>query len=158
MRILDSIHFRIPPQVSPYVVYLFFGAGDVLLYVGLTKDFRDRCAAHAEKAWFAEVERVEFLPCETRSGAAAAEANLIRNRTPLYNRSAGVVMADKTRPDLPVMQRVTIKVPDPLLNWLMSEADRQDFPVSEVILRILENAWELEDAGSPGWTKPKQRP
>lgn len=93
---------RLPPQLDPALaaelpegpgVYLFYGEGDALLYVGKSNQLASRVLAH-----FADprarhgqelaqlVRRVEWRETAGEFGALLAEARLIRERRPLLNR------------------------------------------------------------------------
>jgi len=93
---------RLPPQLDPALadelpegagVYLFYGEGDALLYVGKSGHLASRVLAHfsdprarhaAELAQF--VRRIEWRETPGEFGALLAEARLIRERRPLLNR------------------------------------------------------------------------
>ena len=71
---------------APMALYRLYGAGDDLLYVGITGNLRVRFARHAaEKQWWPDVARrtVEWLP--SWGEALKAEAAAIRAENPRYN-------------------------------------------------------------------------
>jgi DNA polymerase-3 subunit epsilon len=93
---------RLPPQLDPGIadelpegpgVYLCFGEGDALLYVGKAKNLASRVPAqfadpHAklERQLAGEVRRIEWIETAGEFGALVTEARLIKARRPLLNR------------------------------------------------------------------------
>lgn len=70
----------------PAAVYRCFDAGDVLLYIGVSKDFGARWRRHAaEKHWWPEVVRqaIDWHPDE--ASAYAAETAAISAESPRHN-------------------------------------------------------------------------
>ena len=69
-----------------HVLYRFYDASDVLLYVGITADFGSRVKGHqAEKHWSDLIVNVRLEHFATRSEALDAERVAIRDENPLYN-------------------------------------------------------------------------
>jgi predicted GIY-YIG superfamily endonuclease len=69
-----------------HVLYRFWNAEDVLLYVGISVDSPTRIANHMrDKSWFGEVDTIKLIKFATRAEALAAEAEMIRTLKPLYN-------------------------------------------------------------------------
>lgn len=67
-------------------LYRFFNAEDVLLYVGITKNFGQRWINHASsKPWWTEAQRHTAEWFETRCDAAAAEKRAVVDERPKYN-------------------------------------------------------------------------
>jgi DNA polymerase-3 subunit epsilon len=95
---------RLPPQLDPALadelpegpgVYLFYGEGDALLYVGKAKNLATRVPAHFAEArtklareLTERVRRVEWVETAGEFGALLTEARLVRARKPLLNRSS----------------------------------------------------------------------
>lgn len=72
----------------PAAIYRLFDTDDVLLYVGVTGNLRERLGNHSRtQRWWPEVARkaVEWYP--TRTEAEDAEKRAIREERPLYNRA-----------------------------------------------------------------------
>jgi len=75
-------------------VYRFFGADDVLLYVGKAKCIRERVFSHWQAALcnsraqrlVLETRRVDWIETAGELGALLAEAQQVRELRPLYNR------------------------------------------------------------------------
>jgi len=109
---------QLPPQLDPAIadelpegpgVYLFYGDGDALLYVGKAGNLASRVPAHfagthsrqdAELARL--VRRIEWIETAGEFGALLAEARLIRSRRPALNRrarGAGASWAIRLRED-----------------------------------------------------------
>ena len=71
-------------------VYRAFGAGDVLLYVGVAGNWGHRWSQHSlRSAFFAEVLRLEIEWLPSRAEALALEAELITQHQPLFNVRGG---------------------------------------------------------------------
>lgn len=67
-------------------LYRFFGADDVLLYIGISRDFLKRRAQHASRAdWWPRVVRHSVEYRSSRSLALRDEARAIRTERPLFN-------------------------------------------------------------------------
>lgn len=93
---------RLPPQLDPGLadelpegpgVYLFYGQGDALLFVGRAKSLASRVPAHFGEARSKQdaelarlVRRVEWLETAGEFGALLTEARLRKARRPLLNR------------------------------------------------------------------------
>jgi len=93
---------RLPPQLDASLadelpeapgVYLFYGEGDALLYVGKAKNLATRVLAHfadprarREQEMFRLVRRIEWIETAGEFGALVTEARLIKERKPLLNR------------------------------------------------------------------------
>jgi DNA polymerase-3 subunit epsilon len=93
---------RLPPQLDPALadelpegpgVYLIYGDGDALLYVGKAKNLASRVPAHfagsrskLDRELAERVRRIEWVETAGEFGAALAEARLIRDRKPALNR------------------------------------------------------------------------
>ncbi|MEG0821346.1 MAG: exonuclease domain-containing protein [Burkholderiaceae bacterium] len=81
---------ELPPAPG---VYLFYGAGEALLYIGKSLDLRQRVAAHfssghshaREQALAAAVHRIEWETTAGEFGALLREAQLIQTRRPAHN-------------------------------------------------------------------------
>lgn len=73
-------------EVAPHYLYRLFSASRVLLYVGVTRDLRDRFAQHAgEKEWWPEVTRKTVALYLSEKKARAAETLAIRDENPAHN-------------------------------------------------------------------------
>ena len=93
----------LPPQLPPELgdelpetpgVYRFHGAGDLLLYVGKSRNIRTRVLAHfaaehragGEQRLARQVERVSWTETAGELGALLIEAQAIKQHKPLHNR------------------------------------------------------------------------
>jgi len=73
-------------------VYRAFGAGDVLLYVGVAGNWGHRWSQHSlRSAFFAEVLRLEIEWLPSREAALRLEAALIREFRPRFNIRSGAL-------------------------------------------------------------------
>jgi DNA polymerase-3 subunit epsilon len=93
---------RLPPQLDPTLadelpegpgVYLFYGEGDALLYVGKAKNLASRIPAHfgnpgakLDGQLTRLVRRIEWIETAGEFGALVAEARFIKARKPAFNR------------------------------------------------------------------------
>jgi DNA polymerase-3 subunit epsilon len=94
---------RLPPQLDPALadelpecpgVYLFYGEGDALLYVGKSVNLRSRVLSHfdgdhrsaKEFKLSRQVRRVEWVETAGEIGALLREARWVKERMPLHNR------------------------------------------------------------------------
>ena len=86
-------------------VYLFYGAGDLLLYVGKSKTLRARIRAHfsarKERKLCRRVKRIEIRPTAGELGALLLESKFIKELRPLHNvaakRRRRIVLAKRAR-------------------------------------------------------------
>ncbi|WP_308388775.1 exonuclease domain-containing protein [Acidithiobacillus sp. AMEEHan] len=75
-------------------VYLFFGSGEIPLYIGKSIHLRKRVLEHfrndfrhdREMQIAQQVERIEWLETQGELGALLLESRLVKERNPLYNR------------------------------------------------------------------------
>jgi DNA polymerase-3 subunit epsilon len=95
---------RLPPQLDPGIadelpdgpgVYLMFGEGNALLYVGMARNLASRVPAHfagtpagLDRELAERVRRIEWIETAGEFGALVTEARLIKARRPLLNRRA----------------------------------------------------------------------
>lgn len=92
----------LPPQLDTNVadiperpgVYLFFGEGEIPLYIGKSVKLRSRIMSHFQAATKEaremrianEIRRIEWIETAGELGALLLEARLIKQRQPLHNR------------------------------------------------------------------------
>jgi DNA polymerase-3 subunit epsilon len=73
-------------------VYLFYGSGDLLLYVGKSRSLRSRIRAHfssSDERWLCRIiKRIEVRPTPGELGALLLESKLIKELRPLHNVAA----------------------------------------------------------------------
>jgi hypothetical protein len=82
----DKHHPDVNVIPEPTALYRFFGADDVLLYVGITKDLGTRLKSHnREKDWFREVSYIRLEHFDSRAEAEQAEILAIRTECPVWN-------------------------------------------------------------------------
>lgn len=75
---------------EPTTVYRCFGADGVLLYVGMTGNWKRRRAAHKRRAPFwSEVAYTVTVDHPSRRAAGLAEVEAIRNESPVHNKAPG---------------------------------------------------------------------
>lgn len=68
------------------VLYRFYDASDVLLYVGITQQWEIRMASHRRGApWWDLAERLTFAVYPDRQAAQDAERAAIKGESPVYN-------------------------------------------------------------------------
>jgi predicted GIY-YIG superfamily endonuclease len=81
--------FPASPDRLPYrdqsCVYLLYGEGEDLLYVGCSKHARDRLATHAKDKRFVEARRYELEIFDGYNEARKREKVLIRTLNPRIN-------------------------------------------------------------------------
>lgn len=69
-----------------HVLYRIFDAGNVLLYVGVTNDWRRRESEHARsKQWWELAAHIKRETFPDRESVIAAEKQAIRTENPRYN-------------------------------------------------------------------------
>ena len=74
-------------HAEPTAVYIYLDAENRPLYVGITRNHKNRHADHMLSSNFRnEVARREVFVCATRRGALDAEAALIRIMQPKFNK------------------------------------------------------------------------
>lgn len=70
-------------------VYLFYGQGDILLYVGKSKNIRARIRSHfaaSDERWLIKrIHRIEVRETAGELGALLLESQLIKELRPMYN-------------------------------------------------------------------------
>lgn len=92
----------LPPQLETDVqtipespgVYLFYGEGEQVLYIGKSVKLRSRIMSHfqassrepREMRIAQEIRRIEWIPSAGELGALLLEARLVKARQPLHNR------------------------------------------------------------------------
>lgn len=74
------------PEGSVAGVYRLFSESDVLLYVGCSKDIKDRVSGLQGYHWWIDVDRIEVKWFDDVDAAADAELDAIRTESPLHNR------------------------------------------------------------------------
>jgi DNA polymerase-3 subunit epsilon len=94
----------LPPQLPPDVldaipeqpgVYLFYGDNPLPLYIGKSRNLRERVAAHFTSDWASETDHrlsgeIRRIECETTAGELGAllrEATLVKALLPAHNRT-----------------------------------------------------------------------
>ncbi|MFM2239179.1 MAG: Excinuclease cho [Pseudomonadota bacterium] len=86
-HLLDAASLSALPRSSG--VYSFMGDGALPLYIGKSVDIRSRVMAHLraddEAAMMAQCRRVEFIETAGEIGALLLEAQLIKQKSPLFN-------------------------------------------------------------------------
>lgn len=79
---------------EPTALYRVFGDADVLLYIGISKDFGTRWKQHARvQPWWGERRRLTVELLDSRPDAEAAEDVAIKAEGPKYNKR-GTVQPD----------------------------------------------------------------
>lgn len=74
------------PAMRAHMLYRFYDADDVLLYVGMTMNPGQRWANHRdEKAWWADVATVRTQLFDSREAVLEAETKAIQAEHPLHN-------------------------------------------------------------------------
>lgn len=72
----------------PVVVYRFWDAEPLLLYVGITSTPLKRFKAHSRKStWWPEIARMQVVGYPNRKAALAAESRAIHTEGPIWNRA-----------------------------------------------------------------------
>jgi hypothetical protein len=68
--------------------YAAFDESGAIIYVGRTKNFLPRIARHhmERSAWISEAVSIDFVPCASFGDSLVAEAVLIRDHQPKYNK------------------------------------------------------------------------
>lgn len=76
-------------RTRPHAVYLFYGEGDEVLYVGSTSNLSSRFRSHqTQQPWWGDVRRIETLRWFDGAGPARqVERELILGLAPRYNRN-----------------------------------------------------------------------
>lgn len=69
------------------IVYRAFSKDNELLYIGITKDLKNRIINHkSSKKWWIEVDRIDEESFDDRVSAMKAEARAIKSENPKYNK------------------------------------------------------------------------
>jgi DNA polymerase III subunit epsilon len=97
---IPSLPAQLPPDVLETVpegagVYLFYGDNPLPLYIGKSKNLRERVSAHFSSDWAsetdlrlsAEIRRIECEPTAGELGALLREAKLVKSLLPAHNRA-----------------------------------------------------------------------
>ncbi|HVF65058.1 MAG TPA: exonuclease domain-containing protein [Casimicrobiaceae bacterium] len=97
---IPSLPAQLPPDVLDGIpegpgVYLFYGDNPLPLYIGKSRNLRERVAAHFTSDWAtetdlrlsAEIRRIECEPTAGELGALLREATLIKALLPAHNRA-----------------------------------------------------------------------
>ncbi len=88
-------------------VYLFYGAGEQLLYVGKSKTLRSRIRAHfssSTERWLCRrIKRIEIQQTPGELGALLLESKLIKEMRPLHN------VASRRRRRIVLARRITVR-------------------------------------------------
>ncbi len=80
---------RTPLWDRPTFVYRFFAADDVLLYVGISDDWKNRCEQHRARApWYQMATYLTVEQYENRRLAFAAESWALAYEDPKWNTEA----------------------------------------------------------------------
>lgn len=75
-----------PAKVDTHVLYRFYDANSVLLYIGITRNPPARFKGHAtEKSWWDMVAHIKMETLGSRDELAAAERYAIITEVPRYN-------------------------------------------------------------------------
>jgi predicted GIY-YIG superfamily endonuclease len=70
---------------GPHFVYRYFGTQDEVLYIGVTKNPRQRFSEHARTPWGREKERITTVAFAIREDAEREERRAIAEEHPKYN-------------------------------------------------------------------------
>ena len=97
---IPSLPAQLPPDVLDGVpecagVYVFYGDNPLPLYIGKSRNLRERVAAHFSSDWAsetdlrlsAEIRRIECEPTAGELGALLREATLVKSLLPAHNRA-----------------------------------------------------------------------
>lgn len=84
---------------EPTAVYRFYDKGDILMYVGISRNPHQRFIQHHAKYWWDIVARYEIIWCDDRRTALWTEAAAILNEGPAYNRQRPPGAVDWTIPE-----------------------------------------------------------
>ena len=115
---IPSLPTQLPPDALDAIpeapgVYLFYGENPLPLYIGKSRNLRERVGAHFSSDWAsetdlrlsAEIRRIECEPTAGELGALLREAQLVKALMPAHNRAlrrkadAGVMtLGDEGRP------------------------------------------------------------
>ena len=121
---------------TPTAVYRFFGAHDVLLYVGMTGDLDERFAFHAKKApWWPDAMRHEVEWFASREEGLAAEISAIESERPLWNSAGG----GGGRPPTGKTPVRNLRMPDALWGEVAAMAATNGETMPTLITRLLED-------------------
>lgn len=75
----------VPVEIRHHVLYRFYDADNVLLYVGITADLPTRFRNHSRKPWWHDIGRMTVEHFSCRFDVLAAEKLAIASERPLYN-------------------------------------------------------------------------
>ena len=136
---------------EPVALYRLYGAGDALLYVGVTNNAGARFTEHAKaKSWWPEVTKKTIAWYDSREDVLLAEAEAIAGEHPAYNirltRSAARRLAARA-PDRHKNHPKTVRMPAGLLAWYQERATATSEPVNALLVAALEDHRRRHDGG-----------
>lgn len=119
-------------------VYIFYGKSGIPLYVGKSKNIRERVFNHfslsagnsLEMKIYNQVESVEFIETAGELGALLKESEMIKNLMPLYNRML------RNKEKLTVARKVLI---DGVMSIKLEETDYIDPETLHEIMGVFKN-------------------
>ena len=123
---------------APIALYRLY-ADQALLYIGITDNVGARLAEHAKsKRWWPLVTRKTLSWYGSRAEASAAEYRAITAENPIHN-IRRTDPATKPQPDRhkPEDTPVTLRPPQDLRAWLLSEAARRGISRSALIIEAI---------------------
>jgi hypothetical protein len=112
---------EVPEETALYRV---FGEADLLLYIGISKDFGARWKQHARRQpWWPEKRRMTTQWFGSRPEAEEAETAAIKAEGPKYNFTHAVPPRPRQRKaaKVPARRPVLIKAPD-LRQWMCPDS------------------------------------
>jgi DNA polymerase III subunit epsilon len=122
-------------------VYLFYGPGDLLLYVGKSKSLRSRIRAHfsspSERSLCRRVRRIEIRETAGELGALLLESKLIKELRPLHN------VASKRRRRIVLARRAATK--DGYVGVQLEAVDRIPPNGTDTILGIFKHTTQAKE-------------
>lgn len=142
----------IPLETRPHALYRFYGAGDTLLYIGITADLPTRITDHSdEKAWWLGVARITVEHYPDRASVLEAEKRAIIAERPLYNiRHNPAPLSAKphtavapSSPLVPVCMGCRQPIP---------RGDRGVVHISHASIAYVQREWRDRDRFEDAWT------
>lgn len=113
-------------------LYRFYDAADVLLYVGITHDPRQRFYDHRARPWWAATSNIRLERYPTRSEAIQAEDVAIRSEDPIFNRAGSLRPGPQTKGRAVVLLRSDLHAQ---LKRMAAEEGRTMTSIFEEIIR-----------------------
>ena len=122
-------------------VYRAFSKDNELLYIGITKDLKNRIINHkSSKKWWIEVDRIDEESFDDRVSAMKAEARAIKSENPKYNKR---ILQDESK--VGTFEFISIRIEPELRARIEKIAQEQHRSLSAQARLMLHRAVQKEE-------------